>query len=158
MCRTARKERCIRRLLTVPLLAAVFMAASGGSASPETQLAAQARWLTNHGGVTGTCAGCATLKLRSLSKAIVIETFWPRGVEPTSWALCVVQHESGFNPGAVNSSSGAAGLAQFEIQYHPEFSRWRILHDPAYAATAMFRLSRGGRDRSPWSGGGYSCP
>jgi soluble lytic murein transglycosylase-like protein len=67
----------------------------------------------------------------------------------------VVGRESGFNPGAVNSSSGAAGLFQF--LGHPQFSTWRLLHDPAYAVDAAWSLSHGARDRSPWYGGSYNC-
>lgn len=132
----------------------------------SSPLANQARWLAQHGGVTGTCAGCATLRMQSLSKALVVTRFQSRGGEAVAWALCVVSHESGFNPGAVNSTAiapggalgHASGLAQFVVWYHRWINYWRLLRDPAYAADAMFHLSNGGRDRSPWAGGGYSCP
>lgn len=160
----------MRAAVCVSMLALAMCSAAGSGATSVSSattnaLARQARWLTTHGGVIGTCAGCATLRLRSLSKALVVERFSRAGAEPLAWALCVVGHESGFNPGAVNASSGAAGLSQTEVNWHHEFSDdgrghgyFRLTHDPAYAVAAMWRLSRGARDRTPWTGGGYSCP
>jgi len=119
----------------------------------QGQLERTARRVATHGGVTGSCYGCATRYMQLLADELIVREFpaWSEG-----WAVCVVERESGFNPGAVNWQSGATGLSQIEPQFHPEFNRWR-LKDPVYATHAFGKLSRWGRDRSPWAGGGYSC-
>ena len=119
----------------------------------QPKLERTARRVATHGGVAGSCYGCATHYMKLLADELVVREFpgWSEG-----WAVCVVERESGFNPGAVNWQSGATGLSQIEPQYHPEFNRWR-LKDPVYGTHAFGRLSRWGRDRSPWAGGGYAC-
>jgi hypothetical protein len=108
-------------------------------------IAAQARWLARHGGVTGTCAGCATQRMQNLSYALVAQQFQPAGWQAVQHAVCIVRHESQGNPGAVNSSSGAAGLSQIELQWHPDLRRYNLL-DPVDAVMAFWRLTRHGRD------------
>src|SRR5205807_8398686 len=44
---------------------------------------------------------------------IVRAAFAPLGAGAVTWALRVAQCESGYNPNAVNVSSGASGLFQF---------------------------------------------
>lgn len=142
--------------LTLFVIAAHFARAA-------RSLEADARWLARHGGITGTCNGCATPRMMSLAKALVIQKFIRRGSVVLRQALCYVRHESGFNPGALNRTYSdwryqAAGLAQIEVRWHPEYVRAKLLTDPVYAVNAFWRLSRGGRDWGPWQGGGYSCP
>jgi hypothetical protein len=93
--------------------------------------------------------------MKNLSRRLVIERFATAGNDAVRWALCVVGRESAFNPGAINTSSGAAGLFQF--LGHPQYSNWSLTHDPVYQVRAAWSLSHGARDRSPWYGGGYSC-
>ena len=144
-----------------PLAAVVCALAIGFAAGPGVSqtmrhqprtLAAAARYTANHGGVLSTRYGAATRYMKTLSRQLVVRRF--RGRSLSRW-LCIVERESAFNPGAVNTSSGAAGLFQF--LGHPQFSTWRILHDPAYAVDAAWSLSHHGTDFSPWLGGSYSC-
>lgn len=144
------------------VLTATFSLALAGTATAQAErvtssssLEVKARWVANHGGITGTCAGCATPQMQTLSRLLVIQRFSSAGSNAVRWALCVVGRESGFNPGAVNSSSGAASL--FQLFGHPQFSTWRMLHDPGYAVMAGWNLSHGAKDRSPWYGGNYNC-
>jgi peptidoglycan hydrolase CwlO-like protein len=46
-------------------------------------------------------------------KALIVQYFSPMGQETVDIALCVAEAESGFDPHAVNPSSGAAGVYQF---------------------------------------------
>jgi hypothetical protein len=141
-------------VLTGLAITVAGLGASTSSASSD-KLADQARWVAMHGGVRGQCAGCATSQMQWLVRRLVVRRFSRAGSDAVRWSLCVVGRESGFNPGAVNQSSGAAGLFQF--LGHPQFSTWKLLHDPSYAVDAAWSLSHGARDRSPWFGGGYSC-
>lgn len=129
--------------------------ATAGTFSSSTSLHAQARWTALHGGIQGSCYGCATSRMQYLSRRLVIEQFSRAGSDAVRWALCVMGRESGGNPGAVNSSSGAAGLFQF--LGHPQYSYWMLTHDPVGQVKAAWQLSHGAQDRSPWYGGGYSC-
>jgi hypothetical protein len=119
---------------------------------PQARLERLARNVARHGGVTGTCAGCATHYMKLLSDELVVRAF-PAWSE--DWAVCVVYHESGFNPGAV-SPKGALGLSQILPTAHPEFHRAR-LRDPVYNVRSFAHLSRLGRRRGPWRGQGYVC-
>ncbi|MBJ7614335.1 MAG: transglycosylase SLT domain-containing protein [Candidatus Dormibacteraeota bacterium] len=44
---------------------------------------------------------------------IILDAFAPLGPGAQQWALRVAKCESGYNPNAVNRSSGASGLFQF---------------------------------------------
>jgi peptidoglycan hydrolase CwlO-like protein len=46
-------------------------------------------------------------------RSMIQREFAPQGPRIVNQALCVAQHESGFDPNAVNPSSGAAGVFQF---------------------------------------------
>lgn len=138
--------------LTAALLA---LAGSTAQASNAPTLHKQARHLALHGGITGRCWGCATYRMKYLARRLVVERFSWAGSEAVRWALCVVNRESGFNPGAVNAQSGAAGLFQF--LGHPQFDSWKLTHDPVYQVRAAWQLSNGARTRSHWYGGGYNC-
>jgi hypothetical protein len=93
--------------------------------------------------------------MKYLARQLVVKQFSNAGSEAVRWALCVVNRESGFNPGAVNSSSGAAGLFQF--LGHSQYNSWRLTHDPVYQVWAAWDLSNGARVRSHWYGGNYNC-
>lgn len=144
-------------------VAAAIMSMFAGSARAFGSLADDARYVAQHGGIKGTGVWQATPRMISLSKALIIQRFMEAGQFATRYALCIVRHESGFNPGALNLTYSdwrrqAAGLAQIEVYWHPEYDRAKLLTDPAYAVNAFWRLSRGGSDWSAWRGGGYSCP
>ena len=143
-------------VLTATIVTAGTTATAQAERSATTAtLEAKARWTAMHGGITGQCWGCATSKMKWQSRALVIKQFSRAGSDAVRWALCVVNRESGFNPGAVNQSSGAAGLFQF--LGHPQYSSWGLTHDPVYQVRAAWQLSNGARTRSHWYGGGYSC-
>ena len=144
-------------VLAVAALAGTTPSLTAGGALLKSRptLATQARQLATHGGIRSSRYADATSRMKQLSRQLVVQRFRAAGSDAVRWAQCVVERESGWNPGAVNSYSGAAGLFQF--LGHPQFSRWRILHDPAYAVDAAWSLSHAARDRSPWYGGGYSC-
>jgi hypothetical protein len=142
----------------LPILAVTLVLASPSLASrpsgdrvdrmKDRQLAQAARQAVRHGGIRSTRWGDATPWLRRLSYELVERGFAPYGTG--SWALYIVNRESGFNPGAVNRTSGCAGLPQI----HP-MHRWvnfkRLKADPAYAVSVFVRMSRGGSNTSPWA-------
>ena len=76
-------------------------------------------------------------------------------------AFCVAQHESGFNPHAVNASSGAAGVYQFLPSTWAAMSAaagWQgsSVFDPdANVAVAAWTVGRYGW--SPWVLDGPYC-
>ena len=63
----------------------------------------------------------------------------------------VVNRESGCNPGAINSSSGANGIAQIMPSVWTQWDHYRIRHDLRYAVYVFVRMSDGGRYTGPWS-------
>jgi hypothetical protein len=145
-----------RKLLTLTAAAVVMAGQTAAQAERSASpLHKQARWVALHGGIKGQCWGCATPRMQYISRQLVIERFQTAGSEAVRWALCVVRRESGFNPGAVNQSSGAAGLFQF--LGHPQYNSWMLTHDPVYQVRAAWQLSNGARTRSHWYGGGYNC-
>jgi len=124
------------------------------------KLAAAARYLAGHGGVTGTCHGCATARMQALSRRVVIARFAPAGVTAVARATCIVGAESGFNPGAI-SSTGDYGLLQAnKVAHEPDFPWWwrpargfrYLIFDPVYAAGAMWAMSARGTNWSAWTG------
>jgi hypothetical protein len=146
----------MRRLVAmITASAGLFVGANIATPSTFSSLHAQARYTAMHGGILGSCYGCATPRMKYLARQLVIERFGSAGSYTGQWALCVVGRESGFNPGAINSSSGAAGMFQF--LGHPQYSYWSLTHDPVYQVSSAWQLSHGGRDKSPWYGGGYNC-
>jgi hypothetical protein len=144
-----------RWLVLTTIVLSFVLVGQTAQAERESSLHFQARKVALHGGIKGSCYGCATYRMKSLSRRLVIEQFSQAGPDAVRWSLCVVGRESDFNPGAINSSSGAAGLFQF--LGHPQYSYWKLTHDPVYQVRAAWQLSRHARDRSPWYGGGYSC-
>jgi hypothetical protein len=125
---------------------------AGVAGMPQHVLERTARYVARHGGVKGSCYGCASRYMRLLADALIIREF-PGWSE--RWSVCVVAHESGFNPAAL-SPAGAVGLAQILPTAHPEFDRWRLA-DPVYGTRAFARLSQHGQARGPWQGQGYAC-
>jgi len=148
------------RVLAVGLVVAVVAAiiVDGGKADrvrrmPQAQLERVARHVARHGGIRGSCYGCATPYMRRLSLELVWRAFpaWSR-----QWAVCITLREAGANPGAVSPTSDY-GLGQIHVAAHPEFSAWRLTHDPVYSARAFRVLAEGGRVRHPWDGGRWPC-
>jgi len=130
-------------------------AASGDTVRRMSQprLEHTARYVAQHGGVRGSCLGCATQRMRRLALELVWRAF-PR--RSRQWAVCIVLRESGANPGAV-SPSHDFGLAQIHTAVWRQFSSWRLTHDPVYSVAAFRQLSHAGHNRQPWNGGRYAC-
>jgi Transglycosylase SLT domain len=145
----------MRKLVLTTIVLSFVLVGQTAQAERSQSLEYKARWTARHGGITGSCWGCATSKMQWQSRALVIKQFSRAGSDAVRWALCVVRRESGFNPGAINSSSGAAGLFQF--LGHPQYSYYLLTHDPVYQVRAAWQLSNGARTRSHWYGGGYNC-
>jgi hypothetical protein len=83
--------------------------------------------------------------MQQLSYALVAQRFQSAGWQAVRHAICIVRHESQGNPGAVNNTSGAAGLSQIEVRWHPELRHYQLL-DPVDGTDAFWRLTRHGRD------------
>jgi hypothetical protein len=97
--------------------------------------------------------GDATPWLRNISRELVRRAF---AGDAERWALCVVDRESGFNPGAV-SSTGDHGLPQIHRTAHRWVDTRRIVVDPVYGVSVFVALSDHGRNRGPWAGGSDVC-
>jgi hypothetical protein len=102
------------------------------------------------GGIHSHRYGDATPWMRRLSRELVERAFTGSA---RSWALCVVNRESGFNPGAI-SRTDDHGLPQINRPSHSWVNYGRITVDPPYAVAVMVKLSRHGHSRGAW---GYSC-
>jgi len=112
-----------------------------------TQLAKEARKVVRQGGIHSSRWGDASPYLRRLSYELIERAFRPYGTD--RWALYIANRESGFNPGAINSSSYCTGLAQFS-PIHKWINFRRLIRDPAYAVAVFLHMSRGGRETGPW--------
>jgi hypothetical protein len=147
--------------LMLTLFVCVLPAQGHRPGSVPPKLAHDARALAQHGGVTGTCHGCATQRMQSLSRRLVVARFQastnPRAV---STALCIVRAESGFNPGAISRTDDWS-LAQINRpthqHEHPGWWRPRLgfrvaLFDPVFAVGVMWAMSHRGTSWSPWTG------
>ena len=126
---------------------------------PE-KLMRDTRWLAQHGGVTGTCSGCATVRMKQLVKALIVARFAPVGASATQTALCLAENESDFNPGAI-SDTNDWGTGQINRPSHePDHLSWWRPHagfkhavlDPVYNVGIMFAMSKRGTSFTPWTG------
>lgn len=117
---------------------------------PQRQLERAAHAAVHNGGIRSHRYGDASPWLRRLSRELVERAFTGSS---RWWALCVVNRESGFNPGAI-SRTDDHGLPQINRPSHPWVNYPRIIRDPVYAVAVMVRLSERGQSRGPW---GWSC-
>lgn len=69
---------------------------------------------------------------------------------PEFWAHVAWDGETGGDSGAVNPTSGAAGLYQILPSAHPQYNVDRLTHDPVYNARAAFAVSGHGTNVGPW--------
>ncbi len=83
---------------------------------------------------------------------IILDAFASQGPPAQAWALRIAKCESGYNPRAVNASSGAAGLFQFlpsTWRSMPQGKAGKDVFDPvANAQAAAYYYSTSGG--SPW--------
>ena len=144
------------RVILIVLIASVLATAAVSSASggqqdlnrmSYAQLAKAGDRAIRSGHVYSSRWGDASAWLKSICYEMVERAFRPFGTQ--EWATFVVNRESGCNPGAINSSSGANGIAQI-LQSHTQFDHYRMRHDLGYAVAAFVRMSGGGRNTQPW--------
>jgi len=79
-------------------------------------------------------------------RAIIVAAFTPLGSGSVAWALRVAACESGYNPYAVNRSSGAAGLFQFlpSTWAHSPWAAQSPFDPVANSQAAAWLLARSG--------------
>jgi transglycosylase-like protein with SLT domain len=79
-------------------------------------------------------------------RAIIVAAFSPLGQNSVTWALRVAACESGYNPYAVNRSSGAAGLFQFmpSTWAHSPWAAQSPFDPVANSQAAAWLLARSG--------------
>lgn len=118
------------------------------------QLAENAREEVRRGGTFSVRYGDCSSRLQSLSRELIERTFGPHGT--ANWALYIVDRESGFCPGAVNTTySSWTQRAQCIAQMIPAYHTWvdydRCKTDPAYSVKVFAELSNYGTSTGPWN-------
>jgi hypothetical protein len=92
---------------------------------------------------------------KSAVQQIILNAFAPLGAAAQTWALRVAMCESGYNPLAVNRSSGASGLFQFlpsSWANTPQGKAGQSVFDAnANALGAAWYYNATGRTGRPWS-------
>lgn len=119
----------------------------------DDQLAQQGRLEIRHGGTYSVRYGDCSERLKAISRELVSRAFAPYGTQ--SWAEYIVGRESGFCPGAVNTTypnpnQRAQCLAQLIPAYHTWVDYKKCKSDPSYSVWVFVRLSRGGHSTGPW--------
>jgi hypothetical protein len=117
------------------------------------QLADQARQEVRNGGTYSVRYGDCSERLKELSHELIERSFSRFGT--VQWALYIVGRESGFCPGAVNTTySSWTQQAQCIAQLIPAYHQWvdykRCKSDPAYSVQVFLHLSDGGTKTGPW--------
>ena len=140
-------------LMIVPVASANHLQSNRIDQLPTKVLAKEAKKVTPKQNYSHRHGHCSPY-LKKLSYELVERAFRPYGTQ--GWALYVVERESGFCPGAINTTwseweEQAKGLAQLIPKYHsPSIDYDRILSDPAYAVKVFVSLSHGGKRTGPW--------
>jgi soluble lytic murein transglycosylase-like protein len=82
---------------------------------------------------------------------IILAAFAPQGAGAQQWALRIAKCESGYNPNAVNRSSGASGLFQFmpSTWAHLPWAGQSVFDPVANAQAAAYYYQHSGA--GPWS-------
>lgn len=139
-------------ILLAVLLLVMVVATSAHAGNTDrmsyAQLAKAANKAIASGHVYSSRWGDASPWLRSLCYEMVDRAFRPFGTQ--AWAHMVVNRESGCNPGAINSSSAANGIAQIMPSVWTQYDHYRMRHDLRYAVSVFVRMSDGGRYTGPW--------
>jgi peptidoglycan hydrolase CwlO-like protein len=111
-------------------------------------------------GMSGTIAAAPSVPAsapvaKSAIQQIILNAFAPLGAAAQAWALAVAKCESGYNPLAVNRSSGASGLFQFlpsSWANTPQGKAGQSVFDAnANALGAAWYYNATGRTGRPWS-------
>ncbi len=103
----------------------------------------------NKGAIYSSRWGDASPYLKRLCYELVERAFSPFGTQ--SWALYVVNRESGCNPGAINSTSGTTGIAQIHPAYHKWINYYKLKRNIRYAVAVFVHMSKGGKATRPWA-------
>lgn len=149
------------RKLVVALSLVIFMAmATSTTAQTSKSLAWQARSIALHGGITGTCHGCATDKMKALMVRVYQERFRESGPAAQRTAICLMQDESGGNPGAISVTEDFGGPQMNKAAHGRTHPSWYqpgrgfsyLIFDPWYGASMMWAMSKGGTDWTQWTG------
>lgn len=120
----------------------------------DEQLAEAGKRAIANGGTYSVRWGDCSNDVKTIVKELINRYFGPHGTE--RWAYYIVDRESGFCPGAVNTTySDWSQQAQCVAQLIPEYHRWvdydRCKTDPAYSVAVFAKLSRNGQSTGPWS-------
>jgi hypothetical protein len=149
-------------MVKISIIAVILFVLSFGSAQahservdrlPTAVIAKEAKKVVKNGGTYSVRHGDCSPYLKRLVYELVQRAFptWSRG-----WALYVVERESGFCPGAVNTiysawDQQAKGLAQWVPDTQPEWINYkRLVGDPWYAVRVFVVTSNHGKKQGPW--------
>lgn len=147
------------RLAVLSALVLVFLCATSTSQAKHTTLAHKARFVALHGGITGSCYGCATAHMKHLMDRIYSKRFSSAGSYAQAIAKCLMHSESGANPGAISSTGDFGGPQMNYVAHHGSHPDWfqpgrgfkYLIFDPWLGASEMWAMSSGGRSWSPWA-------
>lgn len=120
----------------------------------DEQLAEKGKEAIASGGSYSVRYGDCSEKVKTIVKELLVRAFGPYGT--IQWANYIVGRESGYCPGAVNTTySSASQQAQCVAQLIPAYHTWvdykRCKSDPAYSVHVFDVLSNHGTSTSPWS-------
>lgn len=131
-------------------LSFVTQPAHAGAPIIPAKIAKEARWLAKHGGVLSTRHGAATARMKALVVELILARFRPQGAAVQRLALCVARGESGFNPGAISSTSDY-GVFQINKPTWQHTYDWSRILDPVYNIGVGWAMSRRGASWGPWT-------
>lgn len=150
------------RLIALSLVALSLAGSGQASTTSESwqHLAKQARHVALHGGITGTCHGCATAKMQDLMARLYEARFASSGGYAQRTAVCLMKAESGGNPGAISSTGDYGGLQANKQAHGAKHPEWYLpgrgfaylIFDPGYGAGQMWAMSQGGTSWTSWTG------
>ena len=118
------------------------------------QLTEQGKEAIANGGTYSVRYGDCSNTIKTIVKELLNRKFGPHGTY--YWAYSIVNRESGFCPGAVNTTySDPNQQAQCVAQMIPAYHTWvdydRCKSDPAYSVQVFANLSNYGTSTGPWS-------
>ncbi len=120
----------------------------------DAQLKKAGKEAIANGGTYSVRYGDCSSDVKAIVRELINRTFGPFGTE--SWATYIVDRESGFCPGAVNTTYSdwnqqAQCVAQMIPAYHTWVNYKRCKSDPAYSVLVFAELSNYGTSTGPWS-------
>lgn len=143
-------------LVMVPVASAHSLASSRLDKLPTKKLAKEAKKVVRNGGTYSVRHGDCKPYLKKVVYELVERGFSGHGSYALSQAKYIVDRESGFCPGAVNTrysswDQQAKGIAQWVPATQPGWIDYkRLMSDPWYAVRVFVVTSNGGKDFGPW--------